>query len=136
MECMGWKLMKWHMPWPIMFYFSPNVIWHNFVNGCVRKFLLMHYCIPFFPSPSIPFTILSISHSIHHSFRLPFHSPFFPPPSIPFTILSVSHSIHHSFHLPFHSIYGTIRDHIQEFYKGEMKKSLNLLINLADHIQE
>ena len=24
-------------------------------------------------------------------------------------------------------IYGTIRDHIQEFYKGEMKKSLNLL---------
>ena len=33
-------------------------------------------------------------------------------------------------------IYGTIRDHIQEFYKGEMKKSLNLLINLADHIQE
>ena len=34
------------------------------------------------------------------------------------------------------TIYGTIRDHIQEFYKGEMKKSLNLLINLADHIQE
>ena len=34
------------------------------------------------------------------------------------------------------AIYGTIRDHIQEFYKGEMKKSLNLLINLADHIQE
>ena len=35
-----------------------------------------------------------------------------------------------------HIIYGTIRDHIQGFYKGEMKKSLNLLINLADHIQK
>ena len=33
------------------------------------------------------------------------------------------------------SIYGTIRDHIQEFYKGEMQKSLNLLINLDDQIQ-
>ena len=34
------------------------------------------------------------------------------------------------------SIYGKIRDHIQEFYKGETQKSMNLLINLADHIQE
>ena len=32
-------------------------------------------------------------------------------------------------------IYGTIRYHIQEFYKGEMQKYLNLLINLEDHIQ-